>query len=125
MSTYTYGFADQVATPVANYASGELEVGTTVTFSCETEGATIYYRTDGVDPDPSRVQELEVYTGPIAVSRATTFKVIAVMDHMQDSRILTAGVYSEGAGSSAGGRAGGDAGHHGDERTAAEPQKLF
>ena len=91
VSTYTYGFADQVATPVANYASGELEVGTTVTFSCETEGATIYYRTDGVDPDPSRVQELEVYTGPIAVSRATTFKVIAVMDHMQDSRILTVG----------------------------------
>src|SRR5699024_2100439 len=39
VSTYTYGFADQVATPVANYASGELEVGTTVTFSCETEGA--------------------------------------------------------------------------------------
>lgn len=91
VSTYTYGFADQVATPVANYASGELEVGTTVTFSCETEGATIYYRTDGVDPDPSRVQELEMYTGPIAVSRATTFKVIAVMDHMQDSRILTVG----------------------------------
>lgn len=91
VSTYTYGFADQVATPVANYASGELEVGTTVTFSCETEGATIYYRTDGVDPDPSRVQELEVYTGPIAVSRAMTFKVIAVMDHMQDSRILTVG----------------------------------
>lgn len=91
VSTYTYGFADQVATPVANYASGELEVGTTVTFSCETEGATIYYRTDGVDPDPSRVQELEMYTGPIAVSRATTFKVIAVMDHMQHSRILTVG----------------------------------
>lgn len=91
VSTYTYGFADQVAAPTANYASGELEMGTTVTFSCATEGATIYYRTDGVEPDTDSVQDLEVYTGPIQVNRATNFKVIAVKDQMQDSRVLTVG----------------------------------
>lgn len=38
----------QVETPTANVADGaEIEVGTEVTFSCETEGATILYATDG------------------------------------------------------------------------------
>ena len=37
----------QVATPTASPAAGEVVKGTEVTFSCETEGATILYATDG------------------------------------------------------------------------------
>lgn len=37
----------KVATPTASLAAGEVVKGTEVTFSCETEGATILYATDG------------------------------------------------------------------------------
>jgi uncharacterized repeat protein (TIGR02543 family) len=37
----------KVATPTASLAAGEVAKGTEVTFSCETEGATILYATDG------------------------------------------------------------------------------
>lgn len=37
----------KVATPSASLAAGEVAKGTEVTFSCETEGATILYATDG------------------------------------------------------------------------------
>lgn len=91
ISTFVYGFADQVAAPLASYASGELEMGTKVSFSCATEGASIYYRTDGGDINLSRKSELELYTEPITVNKATNFKVIAVADKMQDSKVLTVG----------------------------------
>ncbi len=91
VSTFSYGFASQVAAPVASYASGELDMGTEVAFTCETEGASIYYRTDGAEPDLNDKNGLELYTGPLEINRATNFKVIAVKDHMQDSKVLTVG----------------------------------
>ena len=91
ISTFTYGFADQVAAPTANFASGELEMGTEITFSTETDGASIYYRTDGMDPNPDEKTGLTLYTGPISVEKAVTFKVIAVKNQMADSKVLTAG----------------------------------
>ena len=91
ISSFSYGFADQVEAPTASYASGELEMGTTVTFASATEGATIYYRTDGVEPDTDDIQSLQVYTGPVTVNKATNFKVIAVKDKMRDSRVLSVG----------------------------------
>ena len=91
ISTFQYGFAEQVAAPVASYASGELEMGTKVSFTCQTEGATIYYRTDGGTLNLAKKNELEIYTGPITVNKAMNFKVIAVKDKMQDSKVLTVG----------------------------------
>ena len=91
ISTFTYGFADQVVAPTANFASGELEMGTEITFSTETDGASIYYRTDGMDPNPDEKTGLTLYTGPISVEKAVTFKVIAVKNQMADSKVLTAG----------------------------------
>lgn len=91
VSTFTYGFADQVEAPQANFASGEVEMGTMITFATETEGATIYYRTDGADPDPNEKDGLETYTGPIQMDRAATFKMIAVKEHMQNSKVVTVG----------------------------------
>ena len=89
VSTFTYGFAGQVEAPAANFASGELEMGTQITFTSETEDARIYYRTDGTEPDDSEKSTL--YTGPIIVNKATNFKVIAVKDHMQDSKVISVG----------------------------------
>ena len=45
-SSATYTVVDP-ATPTADPAAGEVEKGTEVKFSCETEGAEIYYSTDG------------------------------------------------------------------------------
>lgn len=91
ISTFNYGFASQVAAPIASYASGELEMGTKVAFTSATEGATIYYRTDGKDINLSRKNELEIYKEPITINQATNFKVIAVKDKMQDSNVLKVG----------------------------------
>lgn len=91
VSTFVYDFADQVAPPTANYASGELEMGTMVAFATKSEGATIYYRTDGVEPDPDQKDGLQVYTGPIEITKATNFKVMAVKEHLSNSRVLSVG----------------------------------
>ena len=73
--------AAKVAAPTAAPATGsELEVGSTVAFSCATEGAKIYYKTTG---------DYVEYTAPVAVNAETTFKVKATKDGMTDSDEVT------------------------------------
>ena len=91
VSTFTYDFANQVEAPQTSYASGELDMGTVVEFTCGTEGASIYYRTDGADPDLKDTSGLELYTGPITINKAVTFKILAVKNEMQDSKVVTVG----------------------------------
>ena len=62
-----------VATPVFTPAAGYYEAAQNVTITCATEGATIYYTTDGTVPTNESTQ----YTEPIAVSQNTTIKAIA------------------------------------------------
>ena len=50
-----------------------------VTISCATDGATIYYTTDGTEPTNASTQ----YTGEISVSQATTIKAIAIKGETQ------------------------------------------
>ena len=74
---YAVAAAAKVATPTAAPATGsELEVGSTVAFSCATEGAKIYYKTTG---------DYVEYTAPVAVNAETTFKVKATKAGMADS----------------------------------------
>ena len=75
-----------VATPVINPAGGEVEEGTTVTISCPTDGATIYYTTDGTEPTTASAK----YTGAITVNSAMTIKAIAVKDGYTDSEVASA-----------------------------------
>lgn len=63
-----------VATPTFSVAGGGFSEAFNLTISCATEGATIYYTTDGNAPTASSTE----YTGAINISETTTVKAIAV-----------------------------------------------
>ena len=75
-----------VATPTFSLASGAVDSGTSVTITCGTEGAKIYYTTDGSEPTASSTE----YTAAISVTAAITLKAIAVKDGMNDSAVASA-----------------------------------
>ena len=79
--THTYTF--QVATPVISFEGGS---SNTATITCSTEGATIYYTTNGSNPTTSST----VYTGPIPVSGDVTIKARAYLTGLSASAIATA-----------------------------------
>ena len=92
-SAYGYGLlyvekddGNRVATPTFDPAGGNYNTPQNVTISCETDGATIYYTTDGSDPDNTSTE----YTGPITVDQTMTLKAIAVADDMENSYVATA-----------------------------------
>lgn len=55
--------------------------GTTVTASCATEGAEIWYTTDGSMPHVNGTK----YTGPITVTEATSFRFVGIKNGMINS----------------------------------------
>ena len=73
-----------VATPVLP-ASGSFTGGKTITIACHTDGATIYYTTDGSVPTTAGT----VYTGAFTVSDTATVRAIAVKSDMTDSGIAS------------------------------------
>ena len=75
-----------VETPVFSVASGAVTSGTSVTISCATEGAKIYYTTDGSEPTASSTE----YTTAISITADVTIKAIAVKSGMNDSAVATA-----------------------------------
>ena len=75
----------QVATPTFSPVAGAVEKNTTVTISCTTEGATIYYTTDGTAPTTSSTSGTSV-----TIDAAKTIKAIAVKEGMANSAIATA-----------------------------------
>ena len=75
-----------VATPVFSMASGTYYETIEVEITCATEGATIYYTTDGSDP----TAESEIYTEALVIEETTTLKAIAMMEGYDDSGIATA-----------------------------------
>lgn len=61
--------------PAASLTDGQtVEEGTTLTLSCETEGAVIYYTTDDTCPCQESESRMQ-YTGPIPVTETTLFRV--------------------------------------------------
>jgi len=75
-----------VATPIFSVASGEVVSGTSVTITCATEGAKVYYTTDGSAPTAASTE----YTAAISVTAAVTIKAIAVKEGMSDSAVASA-----------------------------------
>jgi hypothetical protein len=75
-----------VATPTASPVAGAVASGTTITLATTTEGATIYYTTDGNTPTTGGAQ----YSAPIPVTAAVTITAIAAKDGMTTSGVLSA-----------------------------------
>lgn len=86
--TYSTGgqTVETVATPTFSLSEGTYTGTQNVTISCETDGATIYYTTDGSEPTTSSTE----YTSAIPVSATTTIKAIAVKSGMNNSEVATA-----------------------------------
>ena len=76
----------KVATPVFSVASGAVNSGTSVTISCATDRAKIYYTTDGNEPTASSTE----YSDAISITKAVTLKAIAVKSGMNDSAVASA-----------------------------------
>lgn len=74
------------AIPTFTPASGIYTSIQNVTLSSETDGATIYYTTDGTTPTASS----SVYSSAIPVSSTTTVKALAVKDGMNNSDVASA-----------------------------------
>lgn len=78
------GVALQTAeAPTASPAAGTYGQAQKVTLSCKTEGAVIYYTTDGSTPTTSSNK----YTGPITVDTSATLKAIAAKSGMNNSEV--------------------------------------
>lgn len=79
--TFTYQVKDAsnlIKAPKANVDSGEVDKGTEVSLKCDTEGADIYYTTDGTDPE---VKAAMLYRGQvIVIDKEMTIKAIAEKD---------------------------------------------
>ena len=90
--TITISAAGIVGAPTASPASGTYTENQSVTLTSSTEGAEIYYTTDGSEPKRTNGTK---YTGAIPVtanpgqSITTAIRAIAVKDKMQDSGIAT------------------------------------
>ena len=59
--------------------------GNNITITCETEGATIYYTTNGIDP----TEESTAYTGTFALTKSCTVKAIAFREGYNTSVITS------------------------------------
>ena len=96
--TITISAAGIVGAPTVNLAAGTYTENQSVTLTSSTEGAMIYYTTDGSEPTITGgvpAGTTAQYTAPIAVtgtegqSITTTIKAIAVKDRMQNSSVET------------------------------------
>ena len=70
-----------VRAPIFSPAGGTYITAQTVSISCGTTGAAIYYTTDGSTPSSSSTP----YTGAITISETTTIKAIAIKDGINSS----------------------------------------
>ncbi len=75
-----------VETPVISETSGNYIDPLTVSITCETEGARIYYTTDGTTPNESS----SLYDTPLTISSSCTLKAKAFKGGMDPSNTATA-----------------------------------
>lgn len=85
IGTYTTGPPTTVSTPVISPGSGNYTEPVDVTMTCGTDGATIYYTTDGTDPDNGDTE----YASSFEISTNTTVKAKAYKAGLDPSSITT------------------------------------
>ena len=85
--------AQYCSMPTFTPAAGTYFEAQTVTISCATEDATIYYTLDESTPTTSS----SVYTEPLVISETTTVKAMAVKEGYENSNVATAAYVIEDA----------------------------
>ncbi|MEA4933648.1 MAG: chitobiase/beta-hexosaminidase C-terminal domain-containing protein, partial [Lawsonibacter sp.] len=90
-----------VKTPLASPNGGSFSGTQTVTLTCPTAGAEVYYTTDGSTPTSGSTK----YTASFTISDTTTVKAIAVKDGMNSSAVLTVTFTKYSGGGTSGGGA--------------------
>jgi hypothetical protein len=83
-----YTVIQPAAAPEADPPAGAVALNTAVALTTATEGADIYYTTDGTNPDKTKAETK--YTAPVTISAAATIKAIAVKEGWLDSAVLEA-----------------------------------
>lgn len=78
----------RVERPAFSKASGTYHGPQEVEITCGTEGATIFYTTDGTDPATSETRA--AYSGPVSINGTVTLKAVAVKDGMDSSMAASA-----------------------------------
>ena len=86
VASASYTIAEPCATPTFSVAEGTVDEGTEVSLSCATDGATIYYTTDGTTPTTSS----DVYSSALTINSSQTIKAIAAKDGMAYSAVASA-----------------------------------
>lgn len=86
--TEIYDFYQKVATPVISHESGNYNETIYVTITCDVEGSTIHYTTDGTTPDVYNTVYQKAITVPY--TETTIIKAIAVKEGMLPSDMITA-----------------------------------
>ena len=86
VASVSYTLLAPVVTPEITLAGGTYTSAQTTTITCETEGATIYYTTNGTNPTTSSTE----YSGAISINESMTIKAIAVKDGMANSAVAEA-----------------------------------
>lgn len=88
-ATGQYTITGQVATPGFSPAPGTYTSIQSVTITCATEGASVYYTTNGSDP----TEQSTLYSDPVSINRTTTLKARAYLSQWAPSEI-TSGLYT-------------------------------
>ena len=86
VASATYIVGQTVATPTFSPAAGSYSGTQSVTLSCSTSGASIYYTTDGTTPTSGST----LYTGAISVATSETVKAIGILAGWTDSSVASA-----------------------------------
>ena len=84
-ATINVAAPETVAAPTATPEAGTYQGTQQAVLSCETEGATIHYTTDGTEPNAQSA----VYDGAIEVSGSATIKARAFLDGSAPSEVAT------------------------------------
>ncbi|MBR3933325.1 MAG: chitobiase/beta-hexosaminidase C-terminal domain-containing protein [Clostridia bacterium] len=74
---------EKVSAPTPDIPSGSVNAGTLITLATQTQGASIYYTTDGTTPTISS----EKYASPIAINDDIIIKAFAVKEGMESSSV--------------------------------------
>lgn len=78
-------YKESVANPVSSVVTGEYDEAQTVTLTCDTEDAVIYYSLDGTDPLAYGTE----YTEPFTIDSSCELRFAACAFEMNDSEIIS------------------------------------